>query len=593
MKNKYLRISLSFVIIILFIGTSFVSSSRNTIENEFFYNQSVQFSCNHKGIIFSDSLYEFTLYNPSNLTNICEKVGTDSDFLSCATWSNDDYIYGCQYNSGLLYGIDPETCEMWSIGGGGTGINGLSYDPITDWLYGCSSSDYLYKINPETGEQEQIGPFSSEVSYMIGLAFDAEGTLYGWDLGNDKLWIIDTETGEATEIGSLGINLVYAPSDGAFCKVDDILYISTPGAPPNYTYQLYECDKETGEGGHIGQFPQDVDVTALVIPWDNTPENNPPYVPHNPRPMNGTTGVAGPPWFICETGDPDGDNLTYDLYWGITNPPPKVLSNASTLKYNPPGEWLIFNTTYFWKVVVWDEHGASAEGPIWHFTFAPNYPPFPAKNPIPPDGAINIPVNASLSWTGWDPNGWDQLYYDVYFGLYNPPVKATYNQTSNFYDPYGPNGDLQLYKTYYWKIVTWDREGESSTSPIWTFSTGINSPPIDLIIDGPPSRWPVGVELCFNVTSTDPDGDIIKYEINWGDGATETTGFNPSGNTIEVCHTYESKGIFIIRIRAIDEYGAMSEWAEFRIEIPRNRVTFHNIFLWFLERLLLREVFYV
>ena len=341
--KKYMLISAG--IIFLLICTSFVSS-RNIVKND--YNQNKMFSCNHKGILLSDSLYEITLSNPSYATDICEKSDEDRVFLSGGACSDDYIIYSCEYSTGTLYAIDILTCEMWSIGGGGTGISALAYDQETDILYGSTSINYLYSINPETGEQEQIGPFGNGVQYMIGLAFDSYGTLYGWDIGNDKLWTIDTESGWATEIGSLGFSLNYG-YDGDFCKEDDILYI------PAYTTSgtLYECDKATGFCSPVGGLPGGIDVDALVIPLDYPPVNYPPYKPYNPRPMNGSSGVVSFPWFTCDTGDPDGDELSYDFYWGYTNPPPKVISNGSTLKYDPPGDWLIFNTTIFLIPALW------------------------------------------------------------------------------------------------------------------------------------------------------------------------------------------------------------------------------------------------
>jgi hypothetical protein len=150
-------------------------------------------SCNHLGYVMDSgtncSFYEFILSNPDNLTCVCDGVGFSG--VSGITCSNDDIIYSCEYGNGVLYGIDIETCEIWSIGGGGTGIYGLAFDHFSEQLYGSSDDDYLYKIDPETGEQEQIGPFGSGVGYMVGMAFDAEGTLYGWDLVCDKLWTIN------------------------------------------------------------------------------------------------------------------------------------------------------------------------------------------------------------------------------------------------------------------------------------------------------------------------------------------------------------------------------------------------------------------
>ncbi len=586
--NKYYLMAVG--IALLLICTSFVSSSRNILENEPVNIKNGMLYCDHTGYVLGSGsncwLYEFILNNPSNLTCICEGSG---GFTSSGAWSNDGFIYICEYGTGILLKLNPETCEWESIGGGGTSLYGLAFNPFSEKLYGSSDNNYLFRIDPNTGEQELIGAFGSDVQLMIGMAFDSEGTLYGWDLGNDKLWTIDTITGDAAEVGALGINLNYV-CDGDFCKDDDILYISAPGSPPDYIYQLYECDKETGDCGHVGQFPEDVDVSALLIPFDYNPENNPPYVPSNPRPLNGTTGVAGGRWFTWSGGDPDGDNVTYDLYFGNSTPPPKVMSNMSNngTGYDPPGEWLV-NITYYWKVVAWDEHGASTEGPIWRFRLAPNYPPFPARDPIPPDGAKNVPVNASLYWTGSDPNGWDVLRYDVYFGPNLDPPLVEINQSENYYDPYG-EGDMPLFQDFYWRIDTRDKEGEVTTGPNWTFATGVNCTPPPPAIDGPTHGR---IKIKYNYTFyTTEEGGVI-FIVDWGDESTIERIYptSPDGQRAIANHSWDKKGTYIIRARTEDEYGMVSDWGELEVTMPRIKTTTYSLLQWFFERFQLLEVF--
>ncbi len=579
--KKYVLISAG--IVFLLICTSFVSSSNNFFKNKPVIYQNGILSCIHLGYVLGSGsncwLYEFPLSNPGNLTCVCEE---GSSFTYGGAITKDNLIYTTEYGTGIMWMIDPESCGWYAIGGGGASYSALSFDPISEYLYSTDGA-HLYKIDIENGEQEYVGPFIS-VQYMMGLAFNTEGTLYGWDSLNDMLWAIDTETAEVTQIGSLGIDIAYN-TDGDFCKEDNILYITIPGPPPNYRDQLYECDTETGECSHIGQFPEDFDVSIFVIPWIN----HPPCKPHNPRPMNGTTGVASGPWFTWEgCDDPDGDTVIYDIYFGTTNPPPKVISNGTTPKYDPPGP-LEPNTTIYWKIVCRDEHGASAEGPIWHFTVPSNYPPYPAKNPIPPDGAENVPVNASISWTGWDPNGWDELKYDVYFGLYSPPTQQTYKQTNPSYDPYG-NGDMQMFETYYWKIVTWDKEGESSESPIWTFATGDNCCPPAPEIYGPSCGRP-GITYYYNFTIDDEWNYSLILLINWGDG-TDWKGPIEPGDTVTVSHCWDKKGTYIIHARTEDVlYGEFSDWGELEVTIPRIQITTYSLLYLILERYPLLEVF--
>jgi hypothetical protein len=100
-------------------------------------------------------------------------------------------------------------------------------------------------------------------------------------------------------------------------------------------------------------------------------------------------------------------------------------------------------------------------------------------------------------------------------------------------------------------------------------------------IDGPKSGK-VGLEYFFFFIATDPEGDDVWYDIEWGDGNTITDiGPHPSGKTITQGHTWQRSDTFTIRARARDEFGKYGPWSDFEINIPRNK----NINLFILERL--------
>jgi hypothetical protein len=79
---------------------------------------------------------------------------------------------------------------------------------------------------------------------------------------------------------------------------------------------------------------------------------SPPYQPSNPNPVNGSMDVSVNVDLDWTGGDPDGDQVKYDVYLGTTSMPPIVVSNQSITTYDPG--LLNFNTTYFWKIVAWD-----------------------------------------------------------------------------------------------------------------------------------------------------------------------------------------------------------------------------------------------
>jgi hypothetical protein len=90
------------------------------------------------------------------------------------------------------------------------------------------------------------------------------------------------------------------------------------------------------------------------------------------------------------------------------------------------------------------------------------------------------------------------------------------------------------------------------------------------------------VEYNFSFVSTDSDGDSLYYLIDWDDGYEDVTGIHPSGTEVYVVHSWISKGTYIIRAKAVDTSGAESEWSEFSVTIPRNKLIYKPL-LYFLQ----------
>jgi len=229
-----------------------------------------------------------------------------------------------------------------------------------------------------------------------------------------------------------------------------------------------------------------------IIAWDNqsasttgplwkfsTKENSPPIIPNKPFPANDSTNVVIPTILNWTSGDPDGDPVTYDIYFSTTTPPIKVASNQSGTAFNPGT--LNYTTLYYWMIVAWDNQNTSAKGPEWHFTteVKPNSPPHIPNTPNPLNGATNVALNAVLSWAGGDPDG-DPVTYDVYFGTSSSPPKLVHNQSELTYTP----SDMDYNTVYYWKIVAWDNRSASTAGPVWHFTT-IQGTSISVVITKP------------------------------------------------------------------------------------------------------------
>jgi parallel beta-helix repeat protein len=103
-----------------------------------------------------------------------------------------------------------------------------------------------------------------------------------------------------------------------------------------------------------------------------------------------------------------------------------------------------------------------------------------------------------------------------------------------------------------------------------------------------------GGEYPYVINSTDPEEDDIYYLISWSDGPQDETGYYASGEEITINVTIPlEKGTYdILKIKAIDIFGAESNWTILEVIVPRSRVTIDSLFQLFfkcfplLERLL-------
>jgi hypothetical protein len=162
--------------------------------------------------------------------------------------------------------------------------------------------------------------------------------------------------------------------------------------------------------------------------------NMPPNEPKNPDPHNGETDVDINANLYWIGSDPDpADTLTYDVYFGTSNPPPLVKNNQTVSVYNP--EIMEYETLYYWQIVAWDDHGASTEGPLWSFTTQanPNEPPASPTISGPNRGKAGSIYKYSFITT--DPNDdelvyyidWGDGYIEEWIGPYDSEEEFTLN----------------------------------------------------------------------------------------------------------------------------------------------------------------------
>jgi len=142
-------------------------------------------------------------------------------------------------------------------------------------------------------------------------------------------------------------------------------------------------------------------------------------------------------------------------------------------------------------------------------------------NIFPPDDTTGVNIETTFRWQAEDPNENDNLFFDFYLakGDPNPGLLLPGLTVDSLF-----KNDLEYDTTYYWKIVAKDQEGDSTSSPIWSFKTRheFNLPPS---IPGNPDPAhganivPInGVVLKWQ--GGDPDYySIVNYDVLVGESA--------------------------------------------------------------------------
>jgi hypothetical protein len=129
-----------------------------------------------------------------------------------------------------------------------------------------------------------------------------------------------------------------------------------------------------------------------------------------------------------------------------------------------------------------------------------------------------------------------------------------------------PNGEvwIQFTSSNDWKI--WDPPIDSCFKTF--FEDSYLNPPT---ISGPLSGE-TGIKYEYTFIAYEPNNLDISYYIDWGDGMNSGwIGPYSSGEGPNISHTWNNKGLFIIKAKAKNSEGVESDWAILEISMPKNR----------------------
>lgn len=240
--------------------------------------------------------------------------------------------------------------------------------------------------------------------------------------------------------------------------------------------------------------------------------------------------------YDVDATDPDGDSLTYSLIINPTN----MLINQFTgvISWKPSSAQVGDNAV---EVVVSDGDLSVVQ----KFTIKvskPSAPPCPPPvnhapiiTSIPGDTAI-VGVKYTYTIKATDQDG-DKLTYSFVSG----PEGMTFDTPTISWTPdseqVGPS-DVKVKAS----------DGKKSTTQSFTVVVVKNKPPI---ADAGPDRIVVMktlVEITFIGTGTDPDGTVVSYSWDFGDGGT--------GEGVTVGYTYSALDTYTVTLTVTDNTGA-------------------------------------
>ena len=383
--------------------------------------------------------------------------------------------------------------------------------------------------HPPSKPNKPSGPSygNAGVSYTYSTSAtdpDGDKIRYGWD------WNGDGTVDEWTDLYDSGItvNVSHSWSNGG------IYYIKV---------------KAKDENGIEGEWSDNLTVTL----------NSPPSKPNKPSgPSYGNAGVSYT--YSTSATDPDGDKIRYGWDWngdGTVDEWTDLYDSGITV--NVSHSWSNIGE-YKVKVKAKDEHGVVSQ---WSNSLTVTI------GNIKPAVSILSPLNGSfvngsvlISGKAWDENGNETLKkveIRIDGGIWkkaNGTASWHYEWNTSSYT----NGTHTIEARAYDGI---------SYSDIAKINVTVNNEAPSLPVITAPSCGYANASYAFNVSSTDKNGDKIKYGFDWNNDSVvdEWTDYYESGAMASATHSWNKSGEYCVKVKAKDEYGMESEWSIHTITI--------------------------
>lgn len=298
--------------------------------------------------------------------------------------------------------------------------------------------------------------------------------------------------------------------------------------------------------------------TPYVIPGNNNEDNYPWMVRNGWISTDDNPPVANFTWVINDltvtfnstSTDPDNDIVNFT--WSFGDESTSYGENVIH-QYSTSGEYVV-------NLTVKDDDNAtdSIEKTV---VLVGNQPPTAAFSYSPTNPTTEDIIQFTDEST--DPDGtitsWVWIFGD--------------GNTSS-----GQNPEHQYIESgiYTVSLTVTDDDGANDALQKTIIVSSINHPPNPPIISGPTSGK-AGITYTYNLSSTDQDDDNVFYYVDWGDN-TNSGWIGPyvSGETITVNHSWSQQGVYTIKAKAKDIYGAESDWTMLPVTMPLDLPGVHS-----------------
>jgi hypothetical protein len=228
-------------------------------------------------------------------------------------------------------------------------------------------------------------------------------------------------------------------------------------------------------------------------------------------PANDSTGVPLTIELAWSATDDEGEDITYDVYFGTDNPPSIVYTGYTSDSLVI--DTLNWQTTFYWKVIANDTYSNITESSVKTFSTTTTQAPVIVLLQ-PADSESETGILVDLQWTIFNDDN-DSVYLELYFGRNSDPALVAADSTLE--TMFNVHVDtLQYSITYYWKVTATDNETNSTETSVYSFSAGANDAPV-LTLAGPANdSTDVPLTVDIKWSATDDENDDITYDISFG-----------------------------------------------------------------------------